>query len=82
MLAVLAADANLHLRVRFDSDVSPEQTHDGKMSSIWAEMAASKSDFGTLASDPRWKEVTVPTAEAVCTDDFSNVVEHMMLRLK
>jgi len=82
VLAVLAADANLHLRVRFDSDVSPEQTQDGKMSSIWAVMAAAKSDFGTLASDPRWKEVTVPTGEAVWTDDFSNVVEHMMLRLK
>jgi hypothetical protein len=82
VLAALAADANLHLRVRFDSNVAPVELQEGKMASIWAVMAAAESDFGALASDARWKQVRVPANEAVWTDDFSNVVEHMMIRLK
>jgi hypothetical protein len=82
VLGVLARDAGLVARVRSDLDLSPEQVEDGKLPSAWIVMAARGADLGALAKDPRWREPRSRPEEAVWTDDFSNIITHLMIGLR
>jgi SAM-dependent methyltransferase len=82
VLDALARDAGLVARVRSDLDLSPEQVADGKLPSVWVVIAARGADLGALAEDPRWREPRSHPGEAVWTDDFSNIIKHLMIRLR
>lgn len=79
VLGALARDAGLIARVRSDRNISPEQARDGKSPSIWVVIAAREADLGALATDPRWGMARSRPDEAVWTDDFSNLVGHLII---
>ena len=77
ILGALARDAGLECLVRRDLDLPASELKIGKEPSTWAVMAASTSDFGSLSTDSRWVPPQVPSREAVWTDDFSSIIEHL-----
>jgi hypothetical protein len=79
VVGLLARDAGLACRVRVDAEVAPEEKAAGKQGSIWAVMASSPSDLGSLASDPRWTEPRTIENDAVWTDDSSPLLEHLKI---
>ena len=79
ILGALAHDAGLHCLVRRDLDLPPAELKIGKEPSTWAVMSASPTDLGSLAGDPRWVAPQVPPGEAVWTDDYSSILEHLRL---
>ncbi len=80
VLAALARDADLRCLVRRDLDLPASELKIGKEPSIWAVMAACDVDLGSLTCDSRWVAPHVPPGEAVWTDDFSSIIEHMRLK--
>ena len=81
IVEALARDAGLVCRIRTDRKVTPEDARAGKQGSIWAVMAASDSDLGTLATDPRW--VRPPQRGGpVWTDDFSSIAGQIILKAR
>ncbi len=73
-----AVDAGLVCRIGHDLAVSPEERLAGKQPSIWAVMAATEHDLGSLATDARWRSLgqgamlepgptTTPTLPDICT---------------
>jgi hypothetical protein len=79
VLGTLARDSELSCLVRRDLNLSPEEASGGKSPSIWAAMARRASDLGVLVDDPRWASPPSQSGETVWTDDFSNIVEHLIL---
>jgi hypothetical protein len=79
VLGALARDAHLKCLVRRDLDVGPEDVRRGKEPSIWAVMAARDADLGGLVQDPRWQSPPVRADEAAWSDDFSNIIEHLLV---
>ena len=79
ILGALARDAGLQCLVRRDLDLPASELNIGKEPSTWAVMAASQADLGLLSHDSRWLPPRVPPAEAVWTDDFSSIIEHLRL---
>ena len=79
ILGALARDAGLQCLVRRDLDLPAAELQTGKEPSTWAVMAASAADLGSLAHDSRWVSPHVPPGEAVWTDDFSSIIEHLRL---
>jgi hypothetical protein len=79
ILGALARDAGLQCLVRRDLDLSPAELQCGKEPSTWAVMAARGADLGALLNDPRWTPPQVSPREAVWTDDFSSIIEHLRL---
>jgi hypothetical protein len=79
VLGALARDAHWKCLVRRDLDVAPEDVRLGKSPSIWAVMAAGDADLGGLGADSRWQSPRVRPDEAVWSDDFSNIIEHLVV---
>ncbi|MGO8903300.1 MAG: spermidine synthase [Isosphaeraceae bacterium] len=79
ILGALARDAGLQCLVRRDLDISPAEARCGKEPSIWAVMAARDADLGSLSNDSRWTPPQGRPNEAVWTDDFSSIIEHLRL---
>jgi hypothetical protein len=75
----LARDAGLVARVRHDRALTSEERRAGKSTSIWAVLAAQASALGALADDPRWRPPRLEPGDRVWTDDYSNVVGHLVL---
>ena len=40
------------------------------------------ADLGALEKDPRWREPRSRPGEAAWTDDFSNIIEHLVIGLR
>ncbi|MBX6312392.1 MAG: fused MFS/spermidine synthase [Isosphaeraceae bacterium] len=80
VLGALARDAGLIGRIRHDLDLSRAEVRAGKQPSIWAVLAARAADLGPLADDPRWQEPRIRPQEVIWTDDFSDIVPHLLLR--
>ena len=78
VVAALAHASGLVCRVRQDSQVSADDTRKGKSASIWAIMAGHESALGKLSEDKAWIVPSVPRNEAVWTDDFSSILEHIV----
>ena len=74
-----AEDAGLVCRVGYDLDVSDEEKRVGKQPSIWAVMAATERDLGSLAADPRWRAPCPAPGSAVWTDDYSDLASYLLL---
>jgi hypothetical protein len=52
----------------------------GKSASDWVIMARTRSDLGSLASDPRWQAPSRSNQTPFWTDDFSNILSVMHFR--
>jgi hypothetical protein len=48
--------------------------------STWAELAARPSDLGALANDERWRPVHPRPGDRVWTDDYCNILGHLVFR--
>lgn len=73
ILAGLAQDADLHVRIQEDLSPLKEDSNQGKSGSVWGIMVRDPKDFGPLAADYRWKEETDTRNIPVWTDDFSSI---------
>ena len=80
VLGALARDAGLVSRVRYDANPSIVEQQSGKESSIWAVMAHRDADLGPLATDPLWVAPQFRPDAPVWADDFSNIVEYLVIR--
>lgn len=76
VLARLAEDAGMEVRVRVDAEVSPAEKLEGKQGSIWGLLAKSESDFGEIQHDRRWEIPKLIPGDRVWTDLFSSLVDH------
>jgi hypothetical protein len=77
VLGKLARDARMTCRVRRDLDIPPAELALGKEASIWAVLATHDADLGRLCDDSRWRSPQFHPGDAVWTDDFSNIIEHL-----
>jgi spermidine synthase len=75
-----AEDAGFVARICYDTSVSADERRSGKQPSIWAVMAASESDLGSLASDRRWQRPRSRPDSRVWTDDYSDLASYVRLR--
>ncbi len=74
-----AEDAGLACRVCYELRFDDEEKQAGKQPSIWAVMAESEADLGSLAFDPRWRPLSTRPGSAVWTDDYSDLASYLML---
>ncbi len=74
-----AEDSLLICRVRYDVYFGDAEKSAGKRPSIWAVLAATESDLGSLAADPRWRHPVQRAGSAVWTDDYSDVASYLLL---
>jgi hypothetical protein len=72
LIADLADDAGLVVRVQHDVLADQAAISLGKATSRWAVMARSVAHLGPIGDDPRWKAVPARPAPKAWTDDFSN----------
>jgi hypothetical protein len=75
-----AEDAGLVCRIGYDLAISPEESEAGKQPSIWAVLAASERDLGSLASDPRWRRPRTRPGSRAWTDDYSDLTRYLRWR--
>ncbi len=75
----LARALCLVCRVRHDLRLSPDDQRMGKSSSIWAVIANNEAALGALAEHPDWGVPRVPRTEAAWTDDFSSILEYVVI---
>ena len=74
MIGRQAGDAGMACRIGYDlRRESTSEKRAGKQPSIWAVMAETERDLGSLASDPRWRAPKRHPHSAVWTDDFSDL---------
>lgn len=66
-----AQESGLTCRVRYDTDLTREESKAGKQGSIWAVVAQDLADLGPIATDPRWR--TARQGRRAWTDQFSNM---------
>lgn len=75
VLARLAADRGLAIRVREDSEITPAQAAEAKRPSVWVVLARRDADFGPLAAaEPRWTTPYNDPRTPLWTDDYTNVL--------
>jgi len=72
LIADLAEDAGLVVRVQHDVFADPAAISLGKATSRWAVMARTVEHLGPIAQDQRWKPVPARPTPKAWTDDFSN----------
>jgi hypothetical protein len=79
VVSALARAEGLVCRVRQDFQLTAADQRNGKSASVWAVMASNEAALGALATNPAW---TVPQARrnaAPWTDDFSSILDHVMI---
>jgi len=74
-----AEDLGLSCRVRYDLDLSDDEQRAGKQPSIWAVMAATEGDLGSLVADSRWQPPALRPGSAVWTDDYSDLASYLIM---
>jgi hypothetical protein len=74
-----AKDSGLSCRVCYDVRLSDAEMRAGEQPSIWAVMAATESDLGSLSADPRWRVPDLRASSAVWTDDYSDLASYLLL---
>jgi len=76
-LGNLANDAGLVSFHEVDSNISPQQSREGKLASHWLVMARSRDDLNSLLQQSRTGSTWLPTPQSsaqVWTDDYSNLL--------
>jgi len=79
VVGALARAQGLVCRVRQDLQLSPDDQRIGKSSSIWAIMANHEAALGPLAEHPAWVVPRASRREAAWMDDFSSILEHLVI---
>jgi hypothetical protein len=79
VVGALARAEGLVCRVRQDLELSPLDQRMGKTASIWAIMAGDLDALGFLAEDRAWVVPRLSRREAAWTDDFSSILEHVVI---
>jgi hypothetical protein len=74
VLGNLARDAGLVCRAREDRALSPAQKRAGLRPSHWVILARKPEDLGSLAGDPRWRDVPARQDIGVWTDDHHDLI--------
>ncbi len=75
VVAELASDAHLPCRVRAMMDVPEEMADSLRIeNSVYAVIARSEADFGTLARDPSWVTPKPRADLRLWTDDYSSLL--------
>jgi SAM-dependent methyltransferase len=74
VVAALAAESNLIVRIRRDLDIDPRALAAGRSPSVWTVLGRSTTDLGALAKDRRWQPVRQRNDVSAWTDDFSNII--------
>jgi hypothetical protein len=74
VVARLADDAGLAMRMRFDARVSEQERASGRTSCRWGVLARTDADLAPLTDDPRWVRSLAPETGPLWTDDFSSLV--------
>lgn len=75
ILARIAQEQGLAIRVREDTDIPPERAAEAKQASIWVVLSRSVADLGPLAqAAPRWTAPMPRHRTPLWTDDYSNVL--------
>jgi hypothetical protein len=74
VFGALAHDAGLVALIEDDRAVTQEQSDSGKLPSQWVVIARTKTDLGSIGTDPRWVPLEAGTATQVWTDDYSNLL--------
>jgi hypothetical protein len=69
----MAAERGMVARVRRDLTVTPKDHEVGKQPTIWAVLADTDADLGTIASDPRW--ATARVGKSCWTDEHSSLID-------
>jgi hypothetical protein len=83
VLGALAADAGMVCRVRYDVDVPrAERDRTGKQPTIWAVVAATEGDLGSIATDPRWRPARRRPSVRAWTDESSNVFRSLSIGVR
>jgi spermidine synthase len=77
VLARLAESFGLAARTEYQVTGTAEQ-----LPSEWMVMARQPDDLGSLTSDPRWRTPSFPPSTPLWTDDFSNILSVLNLRLR
>jgi SAM-dependent methyltransferase len=84
VLAAIAHDLGLSVRIRRDFVESSRQAVEGKDASVWAVLARDDAALGALAKDARWTIASAgedpPPRRYLWTDDYSNLFAVIDLR--
>jgi hypothetical protein len=80
VLSNLARDAGLVCLAQEDTSLTEVEKDEGKRASQWLVMARERSDLGTLARDPAWANCEGQAAADVWTDNFSSILDVLMIR--
>ncbi len=78
--AELARDAGLTCLSQDEPEAAARRVP-GKAAAHWVLMAATPGLVGSVGSDPRWRPCRSEPGAEVWTDDFSNLVEALDLRI-
>ena len=80
VMGMQASAENLVCRVQYDLEMTDEEKRKGKQPTIWAVLARSEADLGTLASDHRWQLPRMRPGARPWTADFSNPASFLVWR--
>ncbi len=80
VLADLARDEGLTCLANDDTNVSEDETREGKSPSSWVVMARQADVLAALRSDSRWRVLPATPGSRAWTDDFSNIVSILRFR--
>jgi hypothetical protein len=72
VIRMQADAADMASRIQYDLDLTEEEKRVGKLPSIWAVLARSEAELGTLIGDRRWQLPRRSPRIKPWTDDFSN----------
>jgi spermidine synthase len=75
VVAALARSCGLQVIVQLDTRKTPQEAFLGKADSHWAVLARSRSHFGPLTRDPRWRAPRSRDGLRAWTDDYSNLFD-------
>ena len=82
MLAAAGRELGLTGLYQDDLALSDQETADGKYRSTWVLLAPSPEILRTFQRDVRWAPLISKPADKPWTDDFSNLVEAFVGRLR
>ena len=70
----------MECRLRYDLWVTEIEKRAGKQPSIWAVMAESEQELGSLADHPLWQGPRLRVGARVWTDDYADLASYLVLR--
>lgn len=82
VLAAAAREAGLLAVIQDDLFVDEAETEEGKFRSTWVVLAPTPEAIATFEGDNRWSPLPVLRRDQAWTDDFSNLMEAFLARMR